>query len=196
MSQIMNPDKSDLQHEFIELVKAACEPVTSKKWVYLNNLWYETSYRKKCTEIVTRYLGLITSWPSNKILLYLDGVPSNYGVLPLLGECASAMDCKLAIWRELGQIILAEPWLLPPKLSMHLDCVVFQDVTRHGTTLLKAIDVLSRVEWTVSHFVCLIQASEEKERIEESLSLFRKSKVCASDFQFDSLIDSSSLSPS
>jgi hypothetical protein len=187
---ITNQDTRErLEEELLSLINDAEALDSSRQWLRMNHLWFEPIHRRKCTELITSYLNYVTNWSDDKVILYLDGVASLYGVLPLMGEVGSSLGCKLAVWRELGQIILTEPWLLPSRVPKGLSCVVFQDVVGRGATLLKAIDDLSRVNWSVTHYVCLVKTKEGRETWQSSLSTFRKSKVCSPEFEFHSLID-------
>jgi hypothetical protein len=182
--------KEDLKQELLDLIRVAGALDSSRRWLELNRLWLETEHRKRSTELITGYLSLIKDWSAGTVLLYLDGITSSYGVLPLLGNVTSTLGCKLAIWRELGQVVLAEPWLLPSIVPTGLSCVVFQDVVGRGTTLLKAIDDLTRVNWSVTDFVCLVnKTADARDAWETSLAIFQRSKICVPEFEFHSLLD-------
>ena len=186
---ILNDNREDLDRRLYNLIIDTGSTLSSGRWVHINQLWLEPKQRNSCIDIIVQYLGSVTPWSEETVLLCLDGVAGAYGILPLMGSVASRLGCKLAIWRELGQVTLTEPWLLPSKLPAGLECVVFQDVISRGTTLVKAIDDLARVNWSVSHVACLIKTSRGSDALEEALAIFRRSVPCLPDFQFDVLLD-------
>jgi orotate phosphoribosyltransferase-like protein len=139
--------------------------------IRLNTLWFEAEARREFSNVVADYLRSLSNIPSDVILLYPEGFLSSFGILPVVSLVADELNHRLAIWKEVGDIVTTSPQMYPnvENLPKRLTCIILQDVISKGTTLRKMKRLIRELEWTVIYYIGIVQIADNKDELETSI---------------------------
>jgi hypothetical protein len=151
----------------------------SRPWLSLDRLWVEVNTRTALARVITEYLRWVvnTMCPASGlesiVLVSPDTVSSAFGITPVLFIAADRLGVRAAVWQEQGDLVSNKPLLIGSE-ARDLDCVVVQDVIRHGVTILKMRDSLEQRGWVLRAHVGLVLNCWEPARLQWTKDEFRR----------------------
>jgi len=139
--------------------------------IRLNTLWFEAEARRDFSNVVTDYLRSLSNIPSDAVILYPEGFLSSCGILPVVCLVADELKHRLAIWKEIGDIVTTSPQIYPSVVNLpkRLSCVILQDVIGKGTTLRKMQRLIRELEWTIVYYIGIVQIVGNKDELDASI---------------------------
>lgn len=161
------------------------------KWYFLNRLWYKSDYRKDFYDFFRTYWETTIEPVANQVLVIPEGLSSSFGVFPFVSQLAFEKKYPLVIWKEFGDMLTTRPYFFPNEnfLEEGQSSIVIQDVTSKGTTLRKIAQSFSKIGWTISKFISVIQISDGQTRKELDSNRFFSSQLLKEEIELISIIE-------
>lgn len=169
------PSLPDLRDSFINL----CHPLRlinkSKKWIHLDQLWWNEETRAEYASIVTDYIQILIRDASKEKVLLLtpNTISTSYGASPVVFIAADRLGCPIAVWEEIGDFFRRQPLLIGTS-GLRKECLVIQDVIKSGTTILKMMSALKKRQWEVIGYVGLVLNCSDSQKLDATRSEYKK----------------------
>jgi len=177
----------------VDILKS--EKVLDKKgdWLNLNKLWAKPDTRRLFTTQLINVLQEEAVFTDDPVIIHPEGVASSYGILPIVSLLVDKLELRLAIWREIGDIVTTTSMIFPDisSFSHNLNCIIIQDVIGKGTTLRKMFQTLSDLEWHVTSYIAIVQIEKFQAELENNIHICKD--ITSPNFKFIGIIKSSEI---
>ena len=179
------PEALSLQGRFLDLCREVQVLDKRKQWVSLDRLWWEVEHRTHFAALTTEYLRLLLGSrpPETTVIVCPDTISSSFGVTPAVFIAAHALGCPVAVWQEVGDLAGHRPAMIGTS-RRRLDCLVVQDVIRHGITILKMLNALAHREWSLVAYACFVLNTWDAKRLDGARAKYKALAGCELHIQY------------
>ncbi len=177
----------------IEIIKNTKIFNQKTSWLSTNQLWYDPEVRVAFYDAFLSFWEVNVNDSNSNLIIYPESLNSSFGILPFVSKLVFDRKKKLVIWKELGDLLTTTPKLLPEELDFPQKCIciIVQDVLRKGTTIAKMEPVLEINNWTISHYVSILQIVDYLNLLNENVSQYQD--LFSEDYKFVNLITDKDL---
>lgn len=157
-------------------------------WLSCNQLWYDPEVRSAFFDAFLSFWEKNVDDSKSNIIIYPESLSSSFGIFPFVSKLAFERNKKLVVWMELGDLLTTTPKLIPEEIDFpqNCNCIIVQDVLRKGTTIAKIDPILKTYNWTITHYVSIVQIIENKNLLDENVRHFYD--IFSEDYKFVSLL--------
>lgn len=185
--------ESKSKKKLVRLLKDEKVRDPKTRWISLNKLWFEPESRQLFYEAVLEIWRSQLDISADSLILYPEGLASSFGLLPIVSLVTHKLGYRMAIWRELGDIITTTPRIFPDisTLPQGLNCTIFQDVVGKGTILRKMYPQILKMNWQVNRYIAVVQLADDQRGLDANIDYCKE--ILARDFQFLSMVKDSDV---